>query len=122
MELKSAIPSEISAVSGLRVPGSLTKTAMLTKPTSRSRGSPFEGAYEHSYTFATKPKANGLRNSDTWNLKPGRLFYLTLRETACKWGYEDEMGEGDDVERRKKLEKQPTALVKPDFQATFTAE
>jgi len=78
--------------------------------------------YRHTYTLTTKPKAGGLRSSDTWNLKSGKLYHLTLRKMTCKWMYEDEMREGDDAERRKKLEKQLAALLKPDIQATFTAE
>ena len=105
-------------VLALFIPNENTELPSYTSPLpQRPHGS---HAYEQTCRFSTEPKANGLRSSDTWNLKHGRLYHLTLRKTTCKWVYKDEMEEGHDVARRRKLEKQPAALVKPDFQAMFT--
>ncbi|KAJ9635200.1 hypothetical protein H2199_008686 [Coniosporium tulheliwenetii] len=74
-----------------------------------------------SYTFTTEPKVSGLRGSDTAMMKPGMPYELTLRKTCCRWMYEDEMGDGGEVERRRKLRERPLALFTPDCRAWFEA-
>lgn len=54
--------------------------------------------YRHSYTFSTKPEVNGLRSSDTHNLKSGNSYELTLRRAGWWWMYEDEMADGNKAE------------------------
>lgn len=74
-----------------------------------------------SYTFSTEPKAGGLRGSDTDKLRSGMSYELTLRETCCRWMYEDEMEVHDEFERRLKLRGQPLALFTSGCRAIFTA-
>ena len=49
--------------------------------------------FSQSYTFTVEPKCNGLVSADTWNLKSGTTYELTLRASLWRWLYENELGD-----------------------------
>ena len=77
-------------------------------------------AIRQSYTLCVRPKADGLLHSDTWNLKSGKLYNLTLRPFKWRWLYEDEIDAstlGDEDRLRARLSEEPWVEWKPDCRA-----
>ena len=82
-------------------------------------------SFSQEYTLATEERRNGLLHSDTWNLKSGKQYEITLRKSKWRWVYQDEVAEevrqaeGKVVEM---LRQEPCSVWKPDSRANFHAE
>lgn len=84
-----------------------------------------EDDFSQEYTLATKERRNGLLHSDTWNLKSGKQYEMTLRKSMWRWVYQDEVEEEvrqDEAKVVEMLRQEPCSVWKPDSRATFHAE
>ena len=81
--------------------------------------------FSQSYTLATEPKCKGLVNADTWNLRSGKIYALTMRTSKWQWLYEDNLEEGVLQEPAKVmgiLRREPRVEWKPDCRVEFRAD
>lgn len=84
-----------------------------------------EDEFAQEYTLATEKRQNGLLQSDTWNLKSGKRYELTLRYAKWRWVYQDEVEDGvrrDEAKVLAMLRQEPCSVWKPDGQVGFHAE
>ena len=82
-------------------------------------------SFSQVYTFATEKRRNGLVLSDTWNLKSGKVYELTLRKSRWRWMYQDEIEENmlrDQAKVVEVLRQEPYSEWKLDCQAVFEAQ
>lgn len=90
------------------------------------RLSKYGPSFRQSYTFSTKPKQDGLVNSDTRNLVSGKTYELTLRPSKWQWLYDDEVEDAEilsDMQRlRSMLSKEPRVEYRPSSRTAFRAE
>ena len=81
--------------------------------------------FSQEYTLATEERCNGLLHSDTWNLKSGKQYEITLRKSKWRWVYQDEVVEEVRQAEAKVVEmlrQEPCSVWKPDSRAKFHAE
>ena len=84
-----------------------------------------EDMFSQEYTLATEERQNGLLHSDTWNLKHGKEYEMTLRKSKWRWIYQDEVKEEVRQDKAKvveSLQQEPCSVWKPDSQVKFNAE
>jgi len=81
--------------------------------------------FPQSYTLAVEPKRNGLVNADTWNLRSGKTYALTLRKSKWRWRYEDELADGELQDPARVVEilrQEPRVEWKPECRLEFRAD
>ena len=84
-----------------------------------------EDGFLQEYTLATEVRQNGLLPSDTWNLKNGKQYEMTLRKSKWRWLYQDEVQEEvrqDEAKVVEVLRQEPCSVWKPVSRAKLHVE
>ena len=84
-----------------------------------------ENGFSQEYTLSTDERRDGLLHSDTWNLKQGKQYEMTLRQSKWRWMYQDEVKEEVRQDKAKVVEilqQEPCSVWKPDSRAKFHVE